>query len=298
MEDICRICQRRADVTCICNEELRFCFEHVVEHLNTSKGQHKSTNLKMLKFGERCKFNLEKINQVKSEIIRRSNYMVEAILAITKLQLSTILNNYDKIKNILKNQNFSDEIIQNIENYGNIEIKETELNEFSEIAKNYLSVLINENEFLSSALNPRIIKDKNIKLKEKSKNFEDLKAKIERFKLELNKKYQKLDEEEKESNNKITIIKKHNPSVIVKELEREYKLFLEGHINTVQSVAITSDNKYIISGSSDKTIRIWNLLEKRQEAVLEGHTNSVTSIAITSDNKYIISGSEDKTIRI
>ena len=62
--------------------------------------------------------------------------MVEAILAITEFQLSTILNNYDQIKNILKNKNFSDEIIQMIEEYENIEIKETELDKFSEIAKN------------------------------------------------------------------------------------------------------------------------------------------------------------------
>ena len=115
MEDICRICQKRADATCICNKNLRFCFKHLVEHLDTPKGQHKSINLKIFKFVEKCKFNLEKINQVKSEIIRRSNHMVEAILAITKFELSTILNNYDQINNILKNKYFSDEIIQMIE---------------------------------------------------------------------------------------------------------------------------------------------------------------------------------------
>ena len=100
-----------------------------------------------------------------------------------------------------------------------------------------------------------------------------------------------INEDVTESNNKISIIKNHDPSAIVKELERDYKLFLEGHTCTVTSIVITSDNKYIISGSSDCTIRIWNLLEKRQETVLKGHTSGVTSIAITSDNKYIISGS-------
>ena len=52
MEDIYRVCHKRADATCICNEDLRFCFEHVVEHLDTPKGQHKSINLKMFKFVE------------------------------------------------------------------------------------------------------------------------------------------------------------------------------------------------------------------------------------------------------
>ena len=34
-------------------------------------------------------------------------------------------------------------------------------------------------------------------------------------------------------------------------------------------VAVISDNKYIISGSKDKTISIWNLFEKTQETVLK-----------------------------
>ena len=35
---------------------------------------------------------------------------------------------------------------------------------------------------------------------------------------------------------------------------------LTGHTSWVTSVAISSDNKYIISGSDDKTIKIWNNL--------------------------------------
>ena len=41
-----------------------------------------------------------------------------------------------------------------------------------------------------------------------------------------------------------------------KELESNFGLYLQGHTSGVTTVAITSDNKYIISGSSDKTIRI------------------------------------------
>ena len=61
---------------------------------------------------------------------------------------------------------------------------------------------------------------------------------------------------------------------------------------------MTSNNKYIVSGSIDKTIRIRNLLEKKQEAVLKGHSSTVRTVAVTSDNKYVISGSSDNTIRI
>ena len=85
---------------------------------------------------------------------------------------------------------------------------------------------------------------------EKVNNFKALNLIIKNFKLELNKKHQK--------------------SATVKKLERDCKLFLEGHNDIITSIALTSDNKYIISGGHDCTIRIWNFLEERQETVLEG----------------------------
>ena len=65
----------------------------------------------------------------------------------------------------------------------------------------------------------------------------------------------------------------------------------------IHTVAVTSDNKYIVSGSEDNTIRIWNLLNKTVEGVLEGHTGEVISVVLTNDNKYIVSAG-DNTIRI
>ncbi len=36
------------------------------------------------------------------------------------------------------------------------------------------------------------------------------------------------------------------------------KLYIsKGHNDTVSSVAVTNDNRYIVSGSSDKSIKIW-----------------------------------------
>ena len=35
--------------------------------------------------------------------------------------------------------------------------------------------------------------------------------------------------------------------------------FLEGHTSDVNSVAISQDGKYALSGSDDKTLRYWNL---------------------------------------
>ena len=56
---------------------------------------------------------------------------------------------------------------------------------------------------------------------------------------------------------------------------------------------------YIVSGSIDKTLRIWDA--ETGSAVgkpFEGHTDGVYSVAYSPDGRHIISGSADKTIRM
>ncbi|NES89773.1 MULTISPECIES: serine/threonine-protein kinase [Okeania] len=73
---------------------------------------------------------------------------------------------------------------------------------------------------------------------------------------------------------------------------------LTGHSNEVWSVAISPDGQTIVSGSEDKTIKIWDLATGSLKNTLTGHTWVVTSIAISSDGQTIVSGSDDKTIKV
>ncbi|OMJ84366.1 hypothetical protein SteCoe_14517 [Stentor coeruleus] len=73
---------------------------------------------------------------------------------------------------------------------------------------------------------------------------------------------------------------------------------LQGHTGIVKSISFSNDDHYLVSGSSDKTIVVWDLIEKRQEAIFIGHTDQVLSVTITYDNQLIISGSDDKTVRV
>ncbi|KDR66490.1 hypothetical protein GALMADRAFT_1155520 [Galerina marginata CBS 339.88] len=73
---------------------------------------------------------------------------------------------------------------------------------------------------------------------------------------------------------------------------------LEGHTDIVSSVAFSSDDKCIVSGSYDKSVRVWDASTGEMLKMMEGHTDRVVSVAFSSDNKCIISGSEDKSVRL
>ncbi|KAG8730385.1 hypothetical protein FRC10_002753 [Ceratobasidium sp. 414] len=64
-------------------------------------------------------------------------------------------------------------------------------------------------------------------------------------------------------------------------------------------VAYSPDGQHIVSGSYDKTIRIWDAQTGQPLGQpLQGHTWFVTSVAYSPDGAYIASGSHDKTVRI
>ncbi|MEG4107515.1 WD40 domain-containing protein [Microcoleus sp. S13_C5] len=77
--------------------------------------------------------------------------------------------------------------------------------------------------------------------------------------------------------------------------ERNY---LEGHSNSVRSVAFSPDGKTFASASSDHTLKLWNLESQKPIAILRGHSNSVYSVAFSPDGKTLASASTDNTLKM
>lgn len=73
---------------------------------------------------------------------------------------------------------------------------------------------------------------------------------------------------------------------------------LNAHQSWVRAIAISSDNRYIVSGSKDKTVKIWHLQTGDLIHNCIGHTAWVNAIAISPDNQLIASASNDQTVRL
>src|SRR5258706_4154551 len=72
-----------------------------------------------------------------------------------------------------------------------------------------------------------------------------------------------------------------------------------GHTRAILSMCYSPDGTRVVSGSNDKTIRIWDAESGTVIGEpLTGHTRGVNSVAYSPDGRHIISGSEDSTIRI
>ena len=98
-------------------------------------------------------------------------------------------------------------------------------------------------------------------------------------------------------NDEFLVSASEDKTVRLWSLESKRQLAVISHSYSLNTVVISTDNKYIVS--NDYTdLKIWRVEENKQECILTGHEKMITSIAMTTDNKYIISGSYDGTIRI
>ena len=78
-------------------------------------------------------------------------------------------------------------------------------------------------------------------------------------------------------------------------------MVLRGHEDQVFQVGISPDNHWLVTGSEDRTARLWDLTAKDPAAnpvVLRGHEGAVYAVGISPDNHWLVTGSEDRTARL
>jgi hypothetical protein len=65
-------------------------------------------------------------------------------------------------------------------------------------------------------------------------------------------------------------------------------------------VAFSPDGKRVVTGSEDRTAKVWDAeLPRETEIVtLRGHSEDVMSVAFSPDGKRVVTGSRDKTVKV
>jgi WD40 repeat protein len=73
---------------------------------------------------------------------------------------------------------------------------------------------------------------------------------------------------------------------------------LNGNHHLTKCLAFTPDGRLLALGSSDATVRVWDVMAVKELRCFEGHRGVVNSLAFSRDGKRLVSGSTDTTVLI
>ena len=83
------------------------------------------------------------------------------------------------------------------------------------------------------------------------------------------------------------------------EWHAPWKLYrvISGHQGWVRSVTVDPSNEWFVTGSADRTIKIWDLASGQLKLTLTGHIEQVTGVAVSDRHPYMFSCALDKQVK-
>ncbi|GAQ83201.1 WD repeat-containing protein [Klebsormidium nitens] len=78
-----------------------------------------------------------------------------------------------------------------------------------------------------------------------------------------------------------------------------WKLYrvISGHLGWVRSVAFEPGNEWFVTGSADRTIKVWDTASGQLKLTLTGHIEQVRGLAVSSRHPYMFSAGDDKQVK-
>uniref|UniRef100_A0A6E8VK53 NWD1/2-like winged helix-turn-helix domain-containing protein n=1 Tax=Anopheles coluzzii TaxID=1518534 RepID=A0A6E8VK53_ANOCL len=101
------------------------------------------------------------------------------------------------------------------------------------------------------------------------------------------------------NNMKFAVCTNGDSSLRIWSLTREDEKYTVSHSDEITCFIITADSLYVITGSRDMSLKVWQATGGKLAQVLVGHTDAVTCVAVSVTNKsQVISGSKDSNLII
>lgn len=83
----------------------------------------------------------------------------------------------------------------------------------------------------------------------------------------------------------------------------ELSAVISGHVGWVRAIAVDPSNEWFVTGSADRTIKIWDLAkactasEGSLKLTLTGHIDTIRALAVSNRHPYLFSAAEDKQVK-
>ncbi|NJO39172.1 MAG: protein kinase [Cyanobacteria bacterium CRU_2_1] len=72
----------------------------------------------------------------------------------------------------------------------------------------------------------------------------------------------------------------------------------DAHTSLINAIAISPDGRYVLSGSDDRTIKLWEVATGKCLRTFKGHRERVFAVVFSPDRQHILSASDDQSIRL
>jgi len=73
---------------------------------------------------------------------------------------------------------------------------------------------------------------------------------------------------------------------------------LQGHASSVYGCVSSSDGRFLVSASWDRTLKVWDVASGHYLLTLKGHSAEVTACVMFTDDRRLLSSSADNTLKI
>jgi WD40 repeat protein len=99
-------------------------------------------------------------------------------------------------------------------------------------------------------------------------------------------------------NNSIAVGSRPGDIIILNAITGSQTAVLSGHTDVVNDLTFSSDGTLLVSGSDDKTVKLWDIQTGGVIKTFSNHEDSVLPVSISADHTTIASGPNDNTIHL